>query len=675
MFGSNNIQFKWEFNKFLPKPFPQYEECYIEVTLYPTSIKFLPNAPYTKWFGMRECLINETMIMHNGTQPLTLQPDELDLLQTALYSLSVRSENICIVHLLPTFFFNHPPSFSPSFPSPSSHFFLFQLITHLTLIIFPFPTSLYKPPVTTFTTYIFIFRYEISFKELDPFHPFLSVRAIRMNETDAVSLIKTDDAASMLLNEIPLNSFRAQGITEQDGNPYALYPLVFRRKPFNLSAWTEYVNGYLPNFLALILTHYNHSLDTYTKAVRHNKTSNKQRFKYHVRKNNKGPMRDRPSTSGIYRKSKFGAKFSLHKYAANIPPHLMEPISLAKGSETWSSYQTGINTYFDYLMRTGQEMTMPLSLIHILGFISYCFRVKSLAPSTVNNYLSGLKALQALCNEPPDNFRSPIIDLVLKGYRNLFLTKLVSPKIRSVITYPILQILGEEIATLPITDLDKQIYWTAAVVAFWGSTRMGELLEGKDGFDKVRANTWSKVTLEDDTHAILHIALPKIIKNDSAPTDHVDVFDFPIKHFCPVHNLYLLNKMNVKRRNTDLSTPVFRMSNGRVMAKMNDLLKMTLDACFPNIGRFRCHSFRAGVPSIMGAFPQFFTEAMLKQQGRWASQACHLYSKHNGQGIRSTHDTVVRLLLKSRFLFTLLSYTVSHFLPPHALISPSKLKL
>ena len=104
MFGSNNIQFKWEFNKFLPKPFPQYEECYIEVTLYPTSIKFLPNAPYTKWFGMRECLINETMIMHNGTQPLTgLQPDELDLLQTALYSLSVRSENICIVPLLPTF--------------------------------------------------------------------------------------------------------------------------------------------------------------------------------------------------------------------------------------------------------------------------------------------------------------------------------------------------------------------------------------------------------------------------------------------------------------------------------------------------------------------------------------------------------------------------------------------
>ena len=116
---------------------------------------------------MCECLINELMIMHNGTIPLSLQPDELYLLQTALYSLSVRSENIFILPLLQNFSFTHPSSFSPFYYSLSTHFFLFSTNYSSNLNHFPFfPPSLSAPPFTTINQYIFIVRYEISFKEL-----------------------------------------------------------------------------------------------------------------------------------------------------------------------------------------------------------------------------------------------------------------------------------------------------------------------------------------------------------------------------------------------------------------------------------------------------------------------------------------------------------------------------
>ena len=85
------------------------------------------------------------------------------------------------------------------------------------------------------------------------------------------------------------------------------------------------------------------------------------------------------------------------------------------------------------------------------------------------------------------------------------------------------------------------------------------------------------------------------------------------------------------------------------MNMMNDVLKQTLDPLFPGLGKFTPHSFRAGLPSLMGAFPSLFTEAQVKQKGRWLSDACNLYQRQNGDGLRRTHDTLVAALLRARY--------------------------
>ena len=60
---------------------------------------------------------------------------------------------------------------------------------------------------------------------------------------------------------------------------------------------------------------------------------------------------------------------------------------------------------------------------------------------------------------------------------------------------------------------------------------------------------------------------------------------------------------------------------------------------------------RAGLPSIMGAFPQYFTEKMIKDQGRWLSDSVKAYKKLNSIGFKAVHKKIVSLLLENRFKF------------------------
>ena len=391
---------------------------------------------------------------------------------------------------------------------------------------------------------------------------------------------------------------------QSDGAFYPIYLNIFN-KACKISQYRRVLEGCLPGFLNLIISHMNHSVESYGKAVRHGRSGNKRRFKPLVRSSGREPMASRVDSAGICVVSKFGARFPLGNYVTNVPEHILEPISLAKASQTWANYRVGMHHLQDYAQRFDFQLTFPLPTCHIIGLITYLFRIRRLAPGTVLNYLSGVKIWHTMLGVGTSNFDQELVRIILRGYRNLALTSLISPRTKSVITWQILRIFQEELGKLPLSILDKQVYWTAGLVAFWGSMRCGELLQGQYGFDEIRVLNWSKVVMKDLTHAVIYVALPKNL-TDAKPSQHVDLFNFPLAQFDPIHNLCLLNKYNHLRRPTTNQSCVFLLSDGLplTMTLMNAMLAETLNPLFPGIGKFSTHSFRAGLPSLMGAFPQ-----------------------------------------------------------------------
>ena len=64
---------------------------------------------------------------------------------------------------------------------------------------------------------------------------------------------------------------------------------------------------------------------------------------------------------------------------------------------------------------------------------------------------------------------------------------------------------------------------------------------------------------------------------------------------------------------------------------MNSLLSKFLDRHFaPGFGKFLCHSFRAGLPSMMASNPNLFSKEETMEVGRWSSDAFLRYTRLYG---------------------------------------------
>ena len=78
---------------------------------------------------------------------------------------------------------------------------------------------------------------------------------------------------------------------------------------------------------------------------------------------------------------------------------------------------------------------------------------------------------------------------------------------------------------------------------------------------------------------------------------------------------------------------MFVLQNGDyfTLTYVNQLLFKFLDHNFdPKFGKFLCHSFRAGLPSIMAANPNLFSKEETMEVGRWSSDAFLRYTRLYG---------------------------------------------
>jgi hypothetical protein len=195
-------------------------------------------------------------------------------------------------------------------------------------------------------------------------------------------------------------------------------------------------------------------------------------------------------------------------------------------------------------------------------------------------------------------------------------------------TLPLLITLGRRIAGTTWPALDKQVVWAAATTAFFGTTRMGEILATTEtSFSPSSDLIWSDVKCSSPNSILIHLKQPK---SGIPGGEMVDLFEFPGFDCCPVAALKNLRAKQLQAGISDENLPVFRFESGKNLtcALFNRIMASLLpDFCIPGRDTVTCHSFRAGIPSTLAMFPDLISSDQIKGWGRWQSDCYQLYTR------------------------------------------------
>jgi hypothetical protein len=218
---------------------------------------------------------------------------------------------------------------------------------------------------------------------------------------------------------------------------------------------------------------------------------------------------------------------------SNLQKHILESesnlIAAAFSKNSWACMSTASNRYNEFLAVFA--MNHDFTQQKISKFINWCYYEKKLKHSSINSYISSLATICKLMGEDDNAFCSYKTKCLLRGVKNLDCINCYPTNRRNVITFPILKLLGHQIAssTWPISS--KRIVWTTCTVLFWGSLRVGEILSINEGnFDPLTTLLWEDVSFINNSVRI-SIRFPKIFSPGGVT---VDLFPVTDDSLCPV---------------------------------------------------------------------------------------------------------------------------------------------
>jgi hypothetical protein len=284
-----------------------------------------------------------------------------------------------------------------------------------------------------------------------------------------------------------------------------------------------------------------------------------------------------------------------------------------------------------------------LSEVVLCDFTAWALAKRRLKPATVRSYLSSLSTIHELKGFKNVACMTVLVKKVIRGAENLSFYQNICVETRKVMTLPLLKLLGHEISLTNWSEINKQVFWTACVTAFFGSFRFGELLASTETtYNRSETLLWSEVRFSDETSVRLHV---KISKNRTPGGEFIDLFQFKNHGCCPVKSL---NRLKVLK-NPVQDQPVFMFDSGKLLtakcvnASLEGLLK-------PHLGDqatlIQGHSFRAAIPAAMANNPDLAAEEEIKSWGRWNSDSFKLYTrlKHNRRKV--IFDRITSILNK-----------------------------
>lgn len=300
-------------------------------------------------------------------------------------------------------------------------------------------------------------------------------------------------------------------------------------------------------------------------------------------------------------------------------------------ASTWNKLLSALQCFQRFEVARKQAYSWPLSDLVLCDFVSWAVTVRGLRTTSVKTYLSNLSTIHELRGFGKNNCFKTLTKRAIKGAENVAFYKTLATKSRLVMTLPLLKLLGHEIANSHWSDLNKQVFWTACTVAFFGSFRFGELLAPTEwAFNKHETLLWSDISFQCDS-VLIHV---KIGKCRTKNGEYIDLFPFESHNCCPVNCLTKLRNMCMCNNQIIAHNPVFMFDTGKLLTsvKLNSTLEPLLR---PYLGGQACsiqgHSFRAAIPSAMANNPNLAQEDDIKSWGRWSSDSFKLYTRlqHN----------------------------------------------
>ena len=298
-------------------------------------------------------------------------------------------------------------------------------------------------------------------------------------------------------------------------------------------------------------------------------------------------------------------------------------IAASLSTSTWNRFNSSYNCAHTFAICTHQQITWPMNTEFLRSFTNWMLTVRKLRPQTATIYLSDLKLAHKLRNLNTTIFEDFFLKSMIKGASNLSLYSDITSKTKFVMTYPLLKIVGHEIATSNWSEDSKRVLWTACSLAFFGSFRLGEILSQKETEFNPETLTWNNVKIF-KSHAIVHIRFSKNFRTRSG--DFVDIFPFP--GCCPLECLTHLKIHKGKEVNRNL--PVFTFENGIFLSaeKLTTAAKSLLGSHIGhNTAHITGHSFRAGIPAALANHPNLATDDNIKRWGRWSSDSYQAYTR------------------------------------------------
>ena len=303
---------------------------------------------------------------------------------------------------------------------------------------------------------------------------------------------------------------------------------------------------------------------------------------------------------------------------------------LSKSS--WSSYQTVENHLERCESATGKNMSLPFTLGKTLTFVGWLIEERQVKSKTIEKYLSGLRMVHMTQGVDIPCLREPMVKLILSGKHNWdnMKERLDGKRKRDPITLDIMKFFKKKLISIE-WEKEKKILFHAVSTLLWnGSFRVHELLSKESkSFDPSVTLLWKdlvldKVELQGKIIGVISV-FHKSPKTDRIGAgQRIEVFE--TRNFmCPFKALQKYIAINTFGRKPE--EPVFRECTGECLTgrKLNTYLEDISKELTAKGLNIKNHSFRAGVPTMMGSLG--YSDSDMMAAGRWRSRAFMAYTK------------------------------------------------
>ena len=315
-------------------------------------------------------------------------------------------------------------------------------------------------------------------------------------------------------------------------------------------------------------------------------------------------------------------------------------MTAAYSSATWGRLASSYHSMQKFAQHTGIHVTWPFSQSILHRYIAWAFDTAELSSTTIKAYVHDFSIIHKLRGLDNSNCTSFLTLTALKGAENMELYKNITKKCKSTMDLDLLKKLGHQIAKCSMSQHDKQVYWVACTLAFWGSFRMGELLEKTENELSVEAMTWSDIKDSGDSITV-HVKIPKV---KSRAGDDIHIFEFKGHNVCPVKAFKALRKMSSQD-----SQHIFTLDSGKnlTIAKFTHMIKSWAAPYRSKefVENLSGHSFRNAIPSVLACRPDLAEEDDICTWGRWTSLAFRIYARTTVETKRAIFQKITQAIM------------------------------